>query len=524
MAYEPSPERMLKFIEMHSVLASARAVEQARERLRFLEMDIAFREEMDRQSASLCQAMEPEKEATSLRRVIDRFREEATEQALAEADAHLATIEAADAALEAAMRGANTGNLESSLAQNRYLASPTAVVAAESKLLQMKADAALRVARIKPHPEVIMAAMEANRDHASAVAWKATQERLLSIQSSDEALHDATRRDVPYLKGALSSHSATGSPPVVARAEVVLAEWEADAALQRLYLEVDAASPDTPAKLVNAIHEHYPPARAEVVAELDTLRVLSETILRELEADAALERLIASRAFEEADEIRHVLGKHSDYAAVPLVDVAKSKLQVLADADAQILAVMAMIAEAPRKQADEADFEVDVSHLSAGTRARMRREPEPIQTAADVLFQAITDYGPQASRSVRMAAWRQGGSAVCMPPPPDKNDQVAIPKPPVKPAALWRRAAKGATVGMTTIRRAQAAAKAAAAANKMTMEEAGMATVQGAAEHAQGMGAPAVVEASASAAQAEDSASRVVDGAEAPTLQPRSLA
>jgi len=225
--------------------------------------------------------------------------------------------------------------------------------------------------------------------------------------------------DIPQLGKTIRDVGPSASRTVAEHAAVVFAKRTANHALETAILEADVASPETPAALTAAVRAHYPPALFAVVAQVHVLRELSESLLRELDADEALEELIASSTkFEEASEIRMVLEEHGKYAAVPLAHVVEAKLEVLSEADAGILAVLAQVSH-ETAQAEKEDAENVDAALSTARKKLLQKQAQEARSkaASDMIFQALTDYGPAASRSVRLTAWRHGGSDVSMPPP-----------------------------------------------------------------------------------------------------------
>lgn len=433
MPYEPDPERMLKMIELHSELASWPVIEEAVERLRFLRQDIKFQEEMAAATEEMRAEIEPLMEQAEIREAVDKYRDTAYEAAIADVDVVLTALDNVDAALAASMRGEldSIPALEAALEQARETASPSLVARAEALLLRLKTDKELGIALLQPNASDIRTLMEPCRENASSEAWEAATAHVESIEAADATINEATvrgppesvwhgvtetasRDDIDKLTTALSEQSASASPTVVAPAEVLLTEWVADDALHRVQLGVDITSVETSLLLAAAVGSHFPPARAMLTKEIEVIYELSAQIIRELQADAAVRRLLRSTGMEEAESIRTILDQHGDYAASPLVAQCTAKLSILDEADEKLLAAVAEAMRIPTPpDSDDEEMQLDTP--------KSRMEEQPVEkSVADKIFQAITEHGPLASRSVRQAVWRQGGSAVNMPPPPEK--------------------------------------------------------------------------------------------------------
>ena len=427
----------LDAIDIHSTLATNQAVADTHERLLVIDEDVARLEEMLLNTSKLAEAAAPLNEASELRACVERFKGKTTDEGMEAVEARLQALDATDKALTAAMEKGDIPGLKAAISQLRSKASPTIVVKADAKLLQLEADLALSIACRLTKPELIRAAMDEHKEHASPEGWKAIEQRYVALQNAGEAITKAYKRSVPDIKllsEALAEHTAAADPDIVAEARTVLAEWVADDALRRAQLESDISRPETPQSLHAAIKAHYPPARYVVVAEVETLVTLSNALIRELEADGALEKLIVSKGYEEAASIQKVLDKHGHFAATPLVTRCLAKLHVLAEADAALLAVVTEALREPEHDED-GEVEVDVNAdlidaVEEGKPKLPKKQPQPKKTAADIIFQGLADYGPFASRSVRLAAWRQGGTAVCMPIP--ETPEILAAK-----AAMW---------------------------------------------------------------------------------------
>jgi hypothetical protein len=410
------PDALATAIALHYTLASANVLEEAGRRLRVSRADSALRSELA-----------PLTEAADVRQTIDVFRSRASE-ALEEAEVRLEKLTSADRILSEAML-VDIPSLQQALAQMRseLIPSPSVLSASEAKLVEMKADEELRLARMLPEAPQIRVALETHCALASAAAVTSTQERLRALSEKDDVLSEAMQQDIPTLMTAIEESRGVATPSVVSSAESVLAQLEANAALRATPAEIEA--------LNAAIEEHGNVASSEVVAETAALRTLLETLLRELQADDALERLIASKHFDEAAKVREALIEHGEYAAYPLVGTAQEKLQALEGADAALQGAMDSLLrsslpepiEQPWTPADERECAPRLTDALAREKA---------------LFQAIVDYGPFASRSVRMAAWRSGGSNLSLhevPEPPPKRNALPprlVPKPKPKPTPL----------------------------------------------------------------------------------------
>ena len=464
MPYEPDPERMLKMIEMHGELASWRAIQMAIERLHFLRQDITFHEEMAAATGEMKQELEPVVETTEFAAIIERYRETAYEDAIHEADVELSKMKDLDTALAATMHGGfeSIPSLEAAINQLRKDASPSLVASADSRLQQLKAEERLSIASREPNASDIRALMEPSREHARPEAWAETMRRVDAIEAADAAINAATvrgppesgwhrvsetasLRDIANLTAMLKEHSAIASPRIVAPAEVLLTHWVADDALHRVQLGVDITSTEMPSLLSAAIAVHHPPARDFLVAEIDVLNTLSGALIRELQADAAMRRLLRSKKMEEASAIKSVLEKHGEFAAIQLVNEAQVKLDVLDEADNALLAAVAEAMRIPTPPDSDEEDEMD--------QKGKKEDLPPERSIADKIFQAITEHGPLASPSVRQAVWRQGGYAVSMPPPPEKP-QRKLSRQTDSPAKRKREKEQRNSSGRAAIQRA----------------------------------------------------------------------
>ena len=398
---QPDPDVLQLAIESHRELASAEVVAETEERLRVLRADIAMSEELA-----------PLSEATALRTVIDKYYAEVSEEAIEEADVRLDRIEAADARLLLAMEG-DIAQLQNSIDELAQDASPSFVSIAKSVLRRLVADATIR-ATPATNAGVLRAVIEEHKEAASQAAVADAEDRVRALEAADIALKQAMHAGLLPLLVALNDHRKRASPSVVEEAEVVLERLEKEEAERIRRADADAAlraTPIEPSALKQAMEAHGMHASGEALAEAAALCDVTTSLMRELEADNAFQQLILSSAFLEASSIRSVLQEHGKYAASVLVESARTQMQALERADTALRAAMKEVACV--RAHDTVDYEAK-HHLSPVSSSS--GEATDQKGAMDKLFQALVDFGPCASKTVRIEAWREGGWTLCLKP------------------------------------------------------------------------------------------------------------